>query len=74
MLSRFVHPLIVAALMLSLAGCSSIGTINGTQLDQSSVSDHPQICANYEWLCIGAGIAAFGGVAWALQENGHHGD
>ena len=58
MLSRFVHPLIVAALMLSLAGCSSIGTINGTQLDQPSVSDHPQICANYEWLCIGAGIAA----------------
>ena len=57
--------------MASLSACSSIGTINGTQLDQS-VSDHPQICANYEWICIGAGIAAFGGVVWALQENGHH--
>jgi hypothetical protein len=57
----------------SLSACSSVGTINGTQLDQS-VSDHPQICANYEWLCIGAGVAAFGGVVWALQENGHHGD
>jgi hypothetical protein len=74
MLCRFLHPPIVAALLLSLAGCSSIGTINGTQLDQPSVSDQPQICANYEWLCIGAGIAAFGGVVWALQENGHHGD
>ena len=67
-------PLSWRALVMSLVGCSSIGTINGTQLDQPSVSDHPQICANYEWLCIGTGIAAFGGVVWALQENGHHGD
>jgi hypothetical protein len=65
---------LAAALSASLAGCSSIGTINGAQLDQTSVSDHPQICPNYEWVCIGAGIAAFGGAVWALQENGHHGD
>ena len=65
---------LAAAASVALSACSSIGTINGTQLDQGSASDHPQICANYEWVCIGAGIAAFGGVVWALQENGHHGD
>jgi hypothetical protein len=74
MLCRSLQPLIVAALLSSLAGCSSIGTINGTQLDQPPVPEHPQICANHEWLCIGAGIAAFGGVVWALQANGHQGD
>jgi hypothetical protein len=63
----------VTAACVAVSACSSIGTINGAQLDQSG-SDHPQICANYEWVCIGAGIAAFGGAVWALQENGHHGD
>jgi hypothetical protein len=60
------------ALSVSLAGCSSIGTINGTQLDQGPVTERPAICGDYEWLCIGAGLAAFGGVVWALQENGNH--
>jgi starvation-inducible outer membrane lipoprotein len=72
-MSFWCRVLIVACAMI-LTGCSSIGTINGTQLDNPANSDHPQICANYEWVCIGAGIAAFGGVVWALQENGHHGD
>jgi hypothetical protein len=52
-----------------LSGCSSAGTINGTRLDATPASDHPQICADYEWLCIGAGIAVVGGAIWALQES-----
>jgi hypothetical protein len=61
------------ALSLLLAGCSSIGTINGTQLDQPTVTDRPSFCGEYEWLCIGAGLAAAGGVALALNESGSHG-
>lgn len=62
------------ALVLALAGCASVGTINGSQLNDASVTDRPHICGDYEWLCIGAGLAAFGGVVLALQENGHNGD
>jgi hypothetical protein len=73
MSSGFLRGAFAFALSVSLAGCSSIGTINGAQLDdQQTVTDRPLICGDYEWLCIGAGLAAFGGVVWALQENGNH--
>jgi hypothetical protein len=59
-------------LLSALAGCSSIGTVNGARLDQPPVTDRPPICGDYEWLCVGAGLAAFGGVVWGLEETGHH--
>jgi hypothetical protein len=62
------------AFVVALGGCASVGTVNGTQLNDASVSDRPHICGDYEWLCIGAGLAAFGGAVLALQENGHHGN
>ena len=68
----FLRGVLALALVSPFGGCASIGTINGTQLNEPSVSDRPQICGDYEWLCIGAGLAAFGGAVWALQENGHH--
>jgi hypothetical protein len=38
--------LLLLACAFTLTGCSSVGTINGTQCDSAAVSEHPQICAN----------------------------
>jgi hypothetical protein len=72
MSSGFLRGAFAVALSLSLTACGSVGAINGVELDQTTESDRPLICGDYEWLCIGAGLAAFGGVVWALQENGNH--
>jgi hypothetical protein len=60
---------------LALAGCSSIGTINGQRLDVGATpSDagptphywHP--CEDYEWLCI-AGAVGIAALAVLLTQH-----
>ena len=61
---------------LALAGCSSIGTINGQRLDVGATPNdagpaphywHP--CEDFEWLCLVAVAAVAGGIVLALQKE-----
>jgi len=61
---------------LALAGCSSIGTINGQRLDVGATPNdagpaphywHP--CEDFEWLCIVAVAAVAGGIVLGLQKE-----
>ena len=61
---------------MALAGCSSIGTINGQRLDVGATPNdagpaphywHP--CEDYEWLCIVAVAAVAGGIVLGLQKE-----
>jgi hypothetical protein len=72
MRSWVLRGVLALAIVSSLAGCGTVGTVNGVQLGEGTVSERQPICGDYEWVCIGAGLAAFGGAVWALQENGHH--
>jgi hypothetical protein len=48
---------LIAALSISLAGCSS------------APGSHKTICTDHEALCVVAGIAAFGAAVAVLNEN-----
>jgi hypothetical protein len=71
--ARFLRKVATAILLSALTGCSTIGTVNGARLNDGPVTERPPFCGDYEWLCIGLGLAVLGGTIAALQENGHHG-
>jgi hypothetical protein len=67
----FARRVTTAILLATLTGCSSVGAVNGMRLDEGN-TDHSTICGDYEWLCIGAGLAVLGGTIAVLQENVGH--
>ena len=74
-MSRNPSRLVAVLAALSLAGCSSIGTINGQRLDVGAAPQDagpPQHqgypCEDFEWLCIVA-VGAVVGFAIALTQR-----
>ena len=68
--------LVALVASLALAGCSSIGTINGQRLDVGATPNdagpaphywHP--CEDFEWLCVVAAVAVAGGIVLALEKE-----
>jgi hypothetical protein len=69
-------PIVAMIAAISLAACSSIGTVNGQRLDAGAAPNdagpaphywHP--CEDYEWLCVVAVAAVVGGIFLGLQKE-----
>ena len=73
-MSRKPSQVVAVVASLALAGCSSIGVINGQRLDVGATTDadstphywHP--CEDFEWACI-AGVASVVVLAVLLSQH-----
>jgi hypothetical protein len=77
---NFLKVGVVAVTCLSLAACSSIGTINGVALDgqrMGATDSGPQpYCDQNDqqrWICIFGAVAFVGGIAAIAASQGHGG-
>ena len=75
-MKRHLRTVVVLAVAASLAGCASIGEINGVNIRPAAADSSSDFCATNPAVCILGGAAAAGGIglgAWELLKTRHHG-